>query len=366
MFAIGDGPQFHSEKVPPCTGKGAAMTTETTAKPAPKIGLKAIEDATAATVFCDGGVDAMIERITAEAKPVKTDLATKAGRDAVASAAYRVSRAATFLDELGKEHVADLKKRAGAIDAMRRTLRDGLATLKDEIRAPLTAFEDAEKARIQGHDDALAAVAALLAHAGDRTSTEIEAALVELGEIAQRDWQEYEARAVSTIDHVREGLRKELATARQREADRAELERLRQEAAERERRDHEAKIAAEAADKARAEAEAQAAAERDRLERERIAAEQRAQQAEADRLAAIEQAEQDRQKAIEAERQRVADEQARQQAEAQRRERNKAHAAKINNEVLSALVGCGLTIEFGKLLIAAIVRGEIPHTTISY
>lgn len=48
------------------------------------------------------------------------------------------------------------------------------------------------------------------------------------------------------------------------------------------------------------------------------------------------------------------------------RERNKAKAAKINNEVLAALVDCGLTTELGKAVISAIVRGKVPHTTINY
>lgn len=346
-------------------------------KPAPSIGLKAIEGATAKTVFADGGVASIIKQIDAEVRPAKIDLSTKAGRDAINSAAYKVTRATTILDDLGKDSVADLKKRAAAVDAKRRELREGLTTLRDDIRAPLTKYEEEERARVDGHEATMADLALMLANLGDRTSAEIEDRLRELGEIAQRDWQEYEARAVSTIDHIRAGLQRELAAARQREADQAELERLRQEAAERARKDHEEQIAREAADRARREAEEKAQAERDRIEQEKAEAEERAARAERQRIAdaeaaeraavaAAEQAERERQEAIEAERQRQANEIARQEAETKRREANKRHAAKINSEVLAAIVACGVDAAVGKAIVTAIVRGEVPHTKIFY
>lgn len=352
------------------------MTAAATQKPAIPI-LKAIDGATAAIVFAAGGVEAIIQKIDAEVRPATTDLATKAGRDAITSAAYKVTRATTILDDIGKDSVADLKKRASAVDVQRRVLREGLTTLRDQIRAPLTDWENAETQRVAGHDEALATLAAMLAHVGDRTPAEIEAQLLELGEIAQRDWQEYEARAVTTIDHVRSGLRKELAAAVQREADAAELARLREAQAERDRQDRDARIAQEAADHARAQAEATAARQHEAIDQERRDAIARAEQAEADKVAAAERAEaariataakaeRDRQAAIEAERQRVAADAARVAAETAKREANKRHAAKINNEVLAALVERGVDPAVAKIVIASIVRGEIPHTKISY
>lgn len=361
MFDLGDGRQFHSDKVPPCTAKpkdaampATAVAEKPAAKPAPKI-LAALEGATAKTVFVDGGVAKMLTKIAKEAKPAAIDLTTKAGREAVASAAYKVARAASILDDIGKDHVADRKKEIAAVDAMRRTLREGLATIKEEIRAPLDQYEATEAARVQGHDDALASIPALLAHAGERMPDEIEAALVELGQIMQRDWQEYEARAVSTSDHVRAGLRQELEAAIKREADRAELEALRAKQAEREKKDRDDEIAREAAAAATRQAE-QLIADANR----------RAEEAEAARVEALDQAERDRLQAIEDERQRVAAEEQRIENEARARENNKRHCAKINNEVKAAMVEIGISDAVAKQLIAAIIRGTVPHTSITY
>lgn len=327
------------------------MTAATAQKAAPSFGLAALDAITAATVFAPGGIDSIIAKIEAEVRPAQIDITTKAGREAVASAAYKVARAKTTLDDMGKEFVADLKKQTGAVDADRRKIRERLDTLKDEIRQPLTDYENAESTRVQQHEAALASVTAILAFAGDRPADEIEAQLLELGVIAQRDWQEYEARAVSTIDHVREGLRKELATTQQREADRAELERLREAQAERDHKDEQERIAQEAGDRARQQAEA----EQKRLQDERDAADQRARDAE--RRA---------EEAAQAERNRIAAEQRAEEEATRKREANKRHAAKINNEVLAALVALGVDGNLGKAIIAAIVRGEVPHTKISY
>lgn len=335
----------------------------TTAQPAI---LTSIAGITADALFAPGGVDAILKKIDAEVRIASPDIATKTGREAIASAAYKVARAKTALDDMGKELVADWKKKSAAVDADRRKIREGLDTLKDSVRQPLTDWENTEKARVEGHEAAIATAAAMLAHHGERSPAEIEAQLLELGQIAQRDWQEYEARAVSTLDHVRKGLMDELAAAKKREADRAELERLRQEAAERERKDHEERIAREAGERARTEAENAARAERERLESERVAAERRAQEAEADRVAATEQAERDRQAAVQAERDRIEAEQRAEQEAARKRENNRRHASKINNEVLAALVGVGVDVKLGKIIIASIVRREIPHVSITY
>ena len=58
---------------------------------------------------------------------------------------------------------------------------------------------------------------------------------------------------------------------------------------------------------------------------------------------------------------RIADE-----AAQAKREANKKHCASINNKVLSALIGCGITREQGKEIIKKIVKGEVPSTSIQY
>lgn len=338
--------------------------------------LVIVETLTPSVVFAPGGVEGIISKLEAEVRALKTDISTESGRKEIASIAYKVARSKTALDEMGKNLVADIKAQAGKIDADRRVIRDRLDALKDEVRKPLTDWEDAEKNRVSSHEQTLSAMTQLL-QTPAAGSDDIRRHLDELSRLAQRDWQEFASRATATADEVRTRLNQSLADMTKREEEAAELARLRAEQVAREQAEREAKIAAEAAERAKAEAEAKAkreaeqaaakaAAEQQRIEREKAAAIARAERAEAEKKAAAEKAERDRLAAIEAERKRVADAAAKEAAEKARRERDKAHRAKLNNEALAALAGLGVEAELGKAVIAAIARGEVPHISIEY
>lgn len=372
-----------------------------------------------AAVFVPGGADDLLAKLEAEVRAVKTDISTPAGRKAIASLAYKVARSKTALDEMGKTLTADLKAKTAAVDAERRIIWDRIEALQLEVRKPLTDWENAEKARVEAHEDALDD----LTHAATFTVAEpsieeIDARLAFANrELATRDWQEFAQRAREAAETSIKSLTDLRDRTVKREAERAELERLLQEEAARKEQERLAEIARQAAEKARREAEEKAAAEaraaeeraaaerkrvekeaadkiaaeqaeRQRVERERQEAEARAAKAEADRKAAekraadeakaaAEQAERDRQAAlakaerdrvaaVEAERKRAADAKAREEAEAAKREANKRHAAKINGQVLNALMAAGLTEEQGKLAVTAIAKGLVPHTKITY
>lgn len=70
--------------------------------------------------------------------------------------------------------------------------------------------------------------------------------------------------------------------------------------------------------------------------------------------------------AIEAERSRVAAAEEEDRAATAKREANKRHRAKVNNEALAALITAGLSDAAGMAAITAIARGEVPHIKISY
>lgn len=75
----------------------------------------------------------------------------------------------------------------------------------------------------------------------------------------------------------------------------------------------------------------------------------------------------DQEAAVEAERRRIAATKAAEEAEAARREADKKHQAKINGEVLAALVASShLTEDQAKDVVRAVARHEIPHVSISY
>lgn len=326
------------------------------------------------------------EELKREASELPDDLSTEKNRKAIASMAFKIARTKTAIDDAGKALNDDARKQINAVDAKRREIRDALDALKDEVRAPLTAWEEAEKARTERFGFVLTELRKGAVPSFGETAADVEARLLALDGFAlTSDYgSERVAAVAAAIEQTRAALKAALERLKREEADRAELERLRAEAAERER------IEAEQAEARRREAEAEAvrkaeaerqareedarkaeiarAAENARLEAERKAAEahrrelealaaekarieQEAAKREADRLAA--------ERAAAAEAKRIADEQA-------AREANKAHRSKIMGEVKQAIMSCDVPEPTAKAIVLAILAGQIPHTAIKF
>lgn len=342
--------------------------------------LATIEQLNPLQVFSKDGLDPIIAKIEAEVKSVVLDISTEEGRRQIASLAYKVARSKTALDTMGKSLTEEWKAKAGAVDAERKRMRDRLDALKDEVRAPLTAWEDQEKARVAGHEAALAAIPAPAEYGLRESAAEILKRLAALETMPPRDWQEFTVRAGRAVAEEIDRTKILFAAAEKRETEAAEVARLRQEEADRRQREHEERLKAEAAAKAQAEAEAKARLEaeaeaarvraerekvdqeRRRIQQQRDEAEARAEKAERDRIAAIAQAE----AAAQVERDRIA---ARQKAEAEaqeKREANKRHRAKIHREALAGLVAAGCPEVVGDVVIDAIAAGAVAHLAFRY
>lgn len=350
----------------------------------------------ALAVYCKpSGLEPWLEKIRAEVTGHVPDLKTKKGREAIASLAFKVRKVKTALDGMGKQLVDDLKDVPKRIDAERKRMRDALDALADDVRRPLTEWEQAEDDRVQRHKDALEGITTLVASCGE-TSDSLRSAIGAVESIAiGPEWEEFETEAARTKDKALTGLRDRLVAREKYDAEQAELARLRAAEAEREQKEREERIAREAAEQAQREADARAQAEREaviRREHEAKAAadrrelelklqaeqaEKAAAQAKADKIAAEQRAEQERIAAIEREKQaaeaarqaeikRQADAKAAEEAEAARRERDKAHKGKVNRAALAAFVAGGLPEECAKLAVTLIAKGEIPAIKISY
>ncbi|MBK1633549.1 hypothetical protein CKO31_22945, partial [Thiohalocapsa halophila] len=243
-----------------------------------------IQSLTAADLF-DGDTET-VEQVLAEvedaARSVVSDVSTDKGRRAVASLAAKVARSKTFLDGLGKDHVAELKRRAGQVDAKRRTIRDRLDVLKAEVRQPLTDYEQREADRQAAIRERIQVIRAEqeAAHFQDGTSVgsaEVEAAIERVAAVLIDDsFEEFRAEAEQVKDATLYRLNQVLSQFREREAAEAKAEAERAERERREREAREAEIAQQAAAQARREAEQAAAAEQRRAEAERAEAERRA------------------------------------------------------------------------------------------
>lgn len=328
--------------------------------------LVVIEKSSAMAVFTNNEqLDPIIEKIEKEARSLVPDVSTKKGRDAIASMAHKVARSKTYIDNAGKDLVAELKALPKQIDESRRIARDRLDALKDEVRRPLTEWEaeqeriaaekaaEEERLRIEAEEKAALEalkkqieadheMALLMNDAFDRATKE-KAEEAERQRIAHEEELKRQA-AEQAKREAEEKAAAELAAAKKREedaiAEKAQAELLAKQ--ERERAEQEAKDAA-----AKAEAEKKAA----------IEAEQRKAQEEADRIKREAEA---KEEARLAEEKRIADEKAKREADVK-------HRKAVGTEIVNALTAnTSISRDQAIEVLKALMDGLVPRTQINY
>lgn len=305
--------------------------------------LVVIEKKNAMAVFTNNDqLDPLIEAIEKEARSLVPDVTTKKGRDAIASMSHKVARSKTYIDNAGKDLVAELKALPKQIDESRRVVRERLDALKDEVRRPLTEWE-AEQERIKA-EEAMNALHAEALEMNEEFNRQ-RAAQIEAD-------HEMALLMNDKFDRDREEQRR-LAEQAQREHE----ERIKREAAEQARRDAEAKHKAEIEAAARREAEEKARAEL--AERQRIETEQRAEREKEEAVAA------ERRRQEEAEAARLAEEQRKAEEEA-RRAADKEHRRTVNRRVIADLINQGIPEEFAQKAMLAIAGGKVQDAHIKY
>ncbi|HFT1542575.1 TPA: hypothetical protein ACH27N_001590 [Klebsiella quasipneumoniae subsp. similipneumoniae] len=317
--------------------------------------LVVIEKKNAMAVFTNNDqLDPIIEAIEKEARSLVPDVTTKKGRDAIASMAHKVARSKTYIDNAGKDLVAELKALPKQIDESRRVVRERLDALKDEVRRPLTEWE-AEQERIKAEEamNALHAEALAMNEEFDRR-------------LAARIESDHEMALLMNDAFDREQAEKKAEAERQRIAREEEIKRLAEEKAKR-----------EAAEQAQREIDAAAAREREailskeRAEREQREAVERAERekqaaVEAERRKAQEEADRIRREAEKREQARLAEEK-RKADEQARREADVKHRKTVGTDIVKALVAnTSITRDQAIEVLTAIKDGNIPHTGISY
>jgi hypothetical protein len=384
--------------------------------------LAVIETTSAALVYAPGALTALVDRLKQEvrAQLATLDVSIPSQRSRIISLSARVATAKVKLDKLGDSLIEEHRAVVTAVNSDRKAMRDDLDAFKVEVRKPVTDLENAETARKAAHEAALILIADTVIQDHPLSLGEIESRIALANQLYDRDWQEFKQRAAGAKALAMECLGRAHDREFARLADIAEAERIASEAHERaikEREEAAAKAAQEAAERRAAEqariAREAAERERQRIENERIEAEARAKQAEAERIAAEEraarelreaeerrireaeyaeqkrlaaekeatrqlqlaaeraveaaaQAVRDQAAAIEVERQRVAAQHKAELEEAEKRAKNRAHQGAIHREILAALALLNISEEAGKLLIASIAKGVVPHVTISY
>lgn len=342
-------------------------------------------------IFTGGTARSVIDSIKEAARSMVLDPSTEKGRKEIASLAYKIARTKTALDDAGKSLTEEQRKLIDRVNEERRFVRDELDTLKDEIRRPLTEYEEREKARVAGHESRIAAIAALDANL-PADSAGIARLIAEAKATDLNGFDEFKQKAEMTLQAALHRLQSAFTIAKEdeerrivEEAERRRLEAERLERERLEREEREKRIAAEAAEKARIEAEQKAAEEARKAEEAREAE----RKAEAARLAAIEA--EKAEAAAAAERERLAAEERHQRElreakeEADRQERNRLaaieaervaeekraanekHRKAILFEIASDLANeAHLVDELAGAVAQVLASGKIRHITINF
>ena len=237
--------------------------------------LTTIENKKPEEIFIGDALENLLKEIETDGRAFKPDMSSKAGREAIASEAYKVARFKSTLDKKGTELTEIWRKNTDEVNTQRKTIKTRLESLQVEIRKPLTDWETAEETRVNELKKRLEDLSACGNFPLTPTKDAVSAELIKANGLYQFNWQEFQSQADHKYETIKNFLDSKLAERIKYDAEQEELERLRAEAAARAKKDHEEKIAREAAEKARLDAEAKAAAdaERQKLEAERLAKE---------------------------------------------------------------------------------------------
>ncbi|EML9905124.1 cell envelope biogenesis protein TolA [Morganella morganii] len=309
--------------------------------------LVVIEPATALDLFtAPDKVQVLLsgirEKALAEQALLDTDLSKAKNRDAIKSLAYKVTQSKTYIDKAGKAVVDELKELPKKVDASRKQCRDELDALIEEIRKPVTAWEDAEKARVAAEE---------LARQIERDHEEA----LQMNELHDLRKAEEERKRIEHENEIKrqaaEQARIEAEQKAQRDREAAELK------AKQEREVAELKARQEVEAAAKREREAREAQERAEREKQEAIA-----KAEREKLAAVEA---ERRKAEEAERARLAEVE-RQKQEELKRQANKEHQRQFNREALQALIAAGFDDSTATKFLELVIKGEVPHLSMNY
>lgn len=377
--------------------------------------LALIEGKNAVEVFSTpNGLDSIIDKIEASVKGEYRDVSTEEGRANIRSTAFKLAKDKKEIERMAKTLTEGWREQTKIVNTERDRGVERMQKLQDEIRAPLTEWEQAEEKRVNDREERIAQIQALGQFSMDEEENVdiYNQRLEKLTDLQEFDWQEFKTRAADLVKYTADRLEKLKADRIKSDAEKAELDRLRKEEEARLQKERDERIAAEAAEKAKKEAEEKAAedariakekADKDRREAEENAenerkakekamqeaadADARAKKAEEDRIAAEKKAEEDRkaaaekaeqdkkeaeEKARQDERNRAAAAKKKEDDEAAARAADKAHKAKINNEALAAIIQAAAIDNYNippasaQAIVVAIAKGEIPNVTIKY
>lgn len=344
----------------------------------PSDALVTIPEDTAFSVFTSEGAKAIepfLAQIRRRIDEFQPSLKTATSRKQIASMARKVSESKVYLEGIGKQLADEQKQIPKRIDATRAHIKTTLDKWRDEVRQPLTDWENAEERRLEYHKSMLAHIEACGNGFIDGKMYPYAILFRELEEkiVVDSSFEEFEPDGHRLKAAALEKLRTAFEAEKQRQSEREELEALRREKADRDAAEAERarKVAAEQAEKAKIEAAAKA--EKDALEKAEL---EKTLTAEREKNAALA-ANLEAQRAAERKATEIAQRAAAEKAEAERkaqveaaeqakRDADKNHKRKVNVAAIAALVEGGVPEDMAKIVVTLIVKGAVPAIAIKY
>lgn len=274
-------------------------------------------------------LDNLLAEVKSNIDKHEQDIATAKGRKELASLAHKIARTKTSIDAIGKDMVWEIKEKVRVIDMARKTARDTLDAWKEDVRRPLTDWENAAKEA----EEAIAKLQQIAQMHYLRDLEEIDTHAEAVEQCRASSWcNELANQVADACDAASATLAVARSAALKEKQEREELERL--------RKDEEDRIAAEEAARQKAEA----------AKREAEAAERARAEAEAAAKRATEEAE------------RKAKAEAEAKAEEERmRAANEQHRKQIMNEAWADMVNAGIDRQQATMAIKAIADGCVRH-----
>lgn len=268
----------------------------------------------------EGGLQPYIDKVRKEVSGFVGDASSDKGRKEIASMARKISKSKKYLDDTGKDILAELKAIPKKIDAERKRMRDILDDLKDEISKPLDEWKEMERCRVEGHENAIKYIKDLGKITDDYgngySSEALKGALNEASAVqVDQSCEEYIDQYQYAVSQAILMLSNAIPNVERAEAEAAELEALRKQ---------------------------------NEAQQQQIREQQIAQQAE------------------ESARRRLEQQQAAEKAAAEAKARDVEHRKAINNQALDDMVQAGLTEVDAKHIIKFIASGKIRNVSINY
>jgi colicin import membrane protein len=157
------------------------------------------------------GIEKLVADIEAKVADFVPDTTTDKGRKAIASMSYKVSQSKTLLDGLGKDLVSEWKEKSRKVDEARKIARDRLDALRDQTRAPLTEWEEAEEKRLAAEKLAAEIEAShtiaiaendLFNRARELAAKEAELARIEAERVAKEEEERKKQEAIAALERA--------------------------------------------------------------------------------------------------------------------------------------------------------------------